>query len=675
MWPQISEIFKQLPNIRFWCLSYLMRRIAWVWRQWFAIAVLLISLTVVFTWVGLSKLNDSRFSTPQTEFYHALKTLVMSSPAVESDEKPLNWCLELGRWLGATFFFGGVASIVAKLFSQPALSLSTWLFARNHVVLTGLGRPEENHEEFVIKLLNQWKSVIIIEPDANHPAIEACTKAGAIVLIGSPYEQAMLKRARIKRAERIVLISGNDRENVGLAYLVYHMLQCHGEQTAVVEKIEHPFRQREPNQVNCLLGVTEPGLVEAIRHDSLYTNSKDRLRLSVFCLREMVARAMLRETRLLDSPRPLGNLLVIGLGKELRMGESLITRAAKDWYIDQNDILVTTSVRLVIDVIDEHADAFVDCMTKRVNYLKEHDSTTYPTENDACFLRSFPWRAARCGFRSDEMKAMLIENKYDAIFICLADEGMAVRQGLELRRLLDSIPGNENVSVVVRVLEENSGFGPLLHRNELGVATCSKGNANLVAVGFRDRVQEVLLSMNPEIEMLAQVIHQQYLLTTDKQLRDAILAGNQQQADTLRAKEARCSWNDLDEVYRQSNRDQATRLADYVEHNTTPKQSRPTYDLLYAPHLALSPRLGTDLDEWQLKQLAMDEHNNWMTSMKAAGWKLDRSIQGSDPTHKLSPFLVPWEELDDRTRQYDIDIVNRLAITFAKADYRLERKD
>jgi hypothetical protein len=38
---------------------------------------------------------------------------------------------------------------------------------------------------------------------------------------------------------------------------------------------------------------------------------------------------------------------------------------------------------------------------------------------------------------------------------------------------------------------------------------------------------------------------------------------------------------------------------------------------------------------------------------------------------KLSPNLVPWDELDADMKDHDRNIIRRLAYVFAKADYRV----
>lgn len=666
-------------------MSFLYQRYSWIWRRWYWISLLLIVATVGFTWCGLtienaqrsiatdqstssstasSPPNDSHFN----RLYQSLKTLVLASPALDEDITN-NWYLEIGRWLGVVVFFGGVFSVVAQLFSQSALGFFIFCFARKHVVLIGLGQSETHDHALVEKLRAQWKSVVIIESDPQHPGIESSTQVGAIVLTGSPYEREMLMRAQIDRAESVIMLSGSDRDNVGLAYEVYGILNPPGAHESLPSDDEYPFAKIRPDQVGCILGVSEPRLVEVIRQDQIYTNSADKLRLSVFCVREMVARAMLRETRVLDRQDTLGRILVIGLGAKHQMGESLITRAAKDWHVNRNDKDVQSPPRLVIDILDEEADKFVECLSCRVNYF-QRSSLDQQEPSEGCVLRPISWRTSQSGFQADRMRSLLQDGKHDAIFICLADEGTAARLGLEIRRLLDELPGSENAKVIVRVLQESTGFGPMLtNYRPTSTSAGKQARKNLMAVGFADRVQDILLSMNPEVEMLAQVIHQQYLQTLDNQIAEAKAAHQEDQLKTLRSNEARKPWSELDEIYRESNRAQAGRLCDYLEQDL-PGCTK--FKLKYVPLRALSPLAGLGLSDDEITHLAKTEHENWMKAQLQAGWRPDKSLKKSDPIRRLSPFLIPWGQLPPEQQQRDIDIIQRLVFTFAKADYELE---
>jgi hypothetical protein len=638
-------------------MSWLLKKFYSLQRQWFWLALVLIVAIFVVTWIGMKK--QSGAAVPEI-ILESLKLLVFSGSRADSIQS--NVYLVVGRWLGVLFFFSGVTSVVTKLFAQAALVRFTQIFACKHVIFAGLGKPEQDNPKLVKTLIANGKSVVIIEPDANHPSVLSCKNEGAVVLIGSPNEPSMLKRARIRRAESVVLLSGTDRENTSLAQQAFALLQpASHELTASSVAHDHPFRLAKKSQVGCMLGITEPSLVDVIRQSPIYTNSNDHLRLNIFCVWELLARAMLRESRLLDSPRPLERLLIIGLGDDAPLGETLAIRAAKDWQIDQTDNLVARAPRLVIDIVDEHSDKAVACLTSRIAGLHAHPNNDRPSEAGKCFVRSFPLPANRIGFRSAQFHDLVKLDEYDAIMICLADEGMAVRHALELKQRIIECNKEKEVPIVVRVMKETSGFAPLLMEKK-----------NIIPIGVSDRLQDILLSLNPEIEMLAQAIHQQYLQTTDNQLAAAEAANDIQAVRKLRTKPARASWYRLDESYRQSNRDQATRLSSYVEAHSDLNSQNARFQLRYLPTDQITSIKAIEFPYDELTRLAKREHDNWLNAQLLQNWKFDVSITVSDPIRKRSPFLIPWEALDQPTQQYDIDVIARLPFTFARANYQLE---
>ncbi|MDP4584623.1 MAG: RyR domain-containing protein, partial [Verrucomicrobiales bacterium] len=68
------------------------------------------------------------------------------------------------------------------------------------------------------------------------------------------------------------------------------------------------------------------------------------------------------------------------------------------------------------------------------------------------------------------------------------------------------------------------------------------------------------------------------------------------------------------------------------------------------------PRLATawqSLDESQLDQLARMEHERWAAPLRMAGWKPGPR----DDARRIHNNLVPYDELDQGTKDYDIEQV------------------
>ena len=66
-----------------------------------------------------------------------------------------------------------------------------------------------------------------------------------------------------------------------------------------------------------------------------------------------------------------------------------------------------------------------------------------------------------------------------------------------------------------------------------------------------------------------------------------------------------------------------------------------------------------ELTHEQIELLARIEHARWIEERSSMGWRLDSTITQSDPERRLSPYMVPYDELDDSIKEYDRDAVRQ----------------
>lgn len=65
----------------------------------------------------------------------------------------------------------------------------------------------------------------------------------------------------------------------------------------------------------------------------------------------------------------------------------------------------------------------------------------------------------------------------------------------------------------------------------------------------------------------------------------------------------------------------------------------------------------------ELQLLAEMEHGRFTVERLLSGWALGTR----DPGRFLSPYLRPWEDLDDATKQYDCEVIQDLPELLAEA--------
>jgi hypothetical protein len=64
------------------------------------------------------------------------------------------------------------------------------------------------------------------------------------------------------------------------------------------------------------------------------------------------------------------------------------------------------------------------------------------------------------------------------------------------------------------------------------------------------------------------------------------------------------------------------------------------------------------------------EHGRWVIERLQSGWRYGEK---RDPSNKLSPFLIPWEDLSKEVRGYDCNAVRAWPARLAEAGLQLSR--
>lgn len=77
-----------------------------------------------------------------------------------------------------------------------------------------------------------------------------------------------------------------------------------------------------------------------------------------------------------------------------------------------------------------------------------------------------------------------------------------------------------------------------------------------------------------------------------------------------------------------------------------------------------------ELSEDEIEALAESEHARWCASRRLAGWRYGTT---RDDKRKLHPDLIPWSELDEKTREYDRAPVRNLPKLLNAMGLRVEK--
>lgn len=207
-------------------------------------------------------------------------------------------------------------------------------------------------------------------------------------------------------------------------------------------------------------------------------------------------------------------------------------------------------------------------------------------------------------------------------YVTLTDEAKALATALALQQDHRGLP------VLVR-LEHAVAFGELVRRESVGLQSISLDSSVLTA--------EVLLASTTE--RVARALHDAYRRTRAQTDPSAV------------------PWEHLPEPLRASNRAQAQAVADKI---------RATGRIL-VPDDGSAPDAFTEDEVDQLGEL---EHQRWVEERRSAGW----TAGPRDAAARTTPYLAPWEQLDDDVRELDRQFIRALPEILADAGLLLRHR-
>ncbi len=126
---------------------------------------------------------------------------------------------------------------------------------------------------------------------------------------------------------------------------------------------------------------------------------------------------------------------------------------------------------------------------------------------------------------------------------------------------------------------------------------------------------------------------------------------------------ARANWEQLSEDLRDSNRQQT------VYGQLVLRQGGYTITKADDGEEPQPPDFAAD-DQENFDRMARYEHARWMVERFTSGW---RYADKKDSQKKLTPYLVPWDQLDSKIRKYDNDAIRNFAKNLCKCGYKVEK--
>ncbi len=495
---------------------------------------------------------------------------------------PVGWELEVARLLAPAIAAYAAARTLAVILHEQFQSLRLRLLDR-HVVICGLGAKGT---QLALDCRQEGERVVVIEQNETSDGIARCRQTGALVLPGDATHESVLVQAGAGRASLVMVTCGADAANIQVAL-----------------NLQRVVHRSSTGLIRCYLHLVNSELQDLLRHHKLLTTHRDRLEVNLFNDFENAARSLWMQHPLdwmpiAQADATVVRLVIIGFGQ---MGEAIALQAARTGHYANG-----RKIRLTI--IDREAARRQRAFTAR-----------YPRLDQVCETEFLELDAAEPATLSQIAQRCAEPHCLSTVAVCLDNDATSLSIALKLIPTL----GNQPVQVLARMNEEK-GLAALLRDGQGG---------RLHAFGMASQSCTRDMLLHEQQDRFAKEIHRIFV-------ERAVLEGRDVATDP-----ALQPWPNLDETYRDSNRQQADHI---------PVKLR-AVGCFSAPPQPGQPAV-TEFTEAEIELLARMEHARWCAERWLDGWTLGPK----DRSRKITPDLVPWEELTDGVKEYDRQAVRNI---------------
>ncbi len=514
-----------------------------------------------------------------------------------------SWEFEAARWLAPTTAAYALILAAASIFYGQIKLVRMWLL-KNHVIICGLGNIGSM---LAAKFLKSGRSVVIIEPDQNNPALERFRDEGAIIINGNPNQRYILKQAGIRKAKHLIAITDDDGTNTEIAVLT------------------NDLTRKNKNNLASFIHIANNKLCNFFQVNGFQNEDKTGSNIEFFNFFHIGAKLLLNKYPLKESNNAGSRhdrVLMIGLG---RIGENLIVDMARSWRKTFHE----TGVRLKITAVDVDAKNKIDVI--RIGYPgleKVCDINILQIDiNSAEFLKA--------SFLFDEKGDCAI----DKIYICLKTDPECMLSALRLSALTSAA----DVPIIVK-MNNGGGLGTVLQNKnyETGVFK------NMKIFNFLEETCVPEHLINGNYERLARAFHGEYINIHGRVSKSEI------QVDAELA-----DWKDLSEDYKSSNL--------ILAKNVFVVLKRAGYKVAILNDWDAS----LEFESGEMVEMARVLHELWIEERKSKGWICAPGVKNDHD--KTNPYLIAYDDLPDREKQFNLDIIKMLPGLFTRIGIQIER--
>ncbi len=513
-------------------------------------------LVLVLGTIGYEQLHGAHYGFLDA-FYRAIGLFTFGGAVAP----PVPPALQVARILGPILTGYAVLGALVLLSREQAQILGIRLFARDHVIVAGLGAGGSS---LALALDDRDVRLVVIESSPTNPRLAGARERGVGVLIGDATDHALLRKAGVRRARHLVALCGSDGTNVDVA--------------AAAVAVSPAAR---PDVLTVFAQLQDLDLWRSLAEDaSTFGAHPPGLRFEYFNLHATGAQLLVERhppfpPKLEKGEPRRAHVLLVGLDG---LGEQLVLRIAREWRGQHPGPAEQLRVTLA------GASAEEDLSRLRARY---------PQLERYCTLGARPGPIESASFQSGS--AMLAENgacDVTQAYVCIDDEGKALTAALALHAAPDAL----RVPVAVVVADAGAGVAKVL---------AAEGGrfVNITPFGLLTEATSPELLLRGTNEVIARAKHEQYV-------RDELAAGN-----SVERNPSMRPWEQLDEAMREDNR----KFADGIGHKLTA-----TGCILVPMALRDPAEAPFAFSDAEVELLARQEHERWVQAKLDDGWRFGR---------------------------------------------------
>ena len=370
-------------------------------------------------------------------------------------------------------------------------------------------------------------------------------------------------------------------------------------------------RQRRAVDLRCSVHLEDAELTGFLRGSGL--GGDETVRIEFFNMHERGARALVAEHLVLE-PGTTPHLVVVGLGQ---LGRAVLLVAAQEWAEVGDGPLTAT-------LVDREVASRMQALEMQHPGLVEAVSAR---------LFTFDVEApSRDGL--EELTKRLAEVPPRLVAVVLDEESTALATALFLHRTID----DPAIPVVVRT-RGDTGLGASVRMDDEDGDSRFPG---LRLFPLLDRTCSPALMDGGVREELARALYEDHL--NRAAARGVVDPG----------------WSALTDDEREAAREAADGLIDALDDNG--------FELLPLRHWGGAPAVTFTPDE--TRRLAERDHNRWRARRGTDGWRYGNV---RDAREKVTPRLVPWDELAPEWQEYNLSRIQAMPTILARSGFEVGR--